>query len=85
MCTDETIDVLASLMSMFLFLSKFDVHIQDIFQYTIQFEGKSFSCPWDINRIYLSFYAFFHLLKYVFIIFLRVRHLTLHFFNKSHV
>ena len=31
---------------------------QDIFQYTIQMEGTSFSCPWDKKTFFLSFYAF---------------------------
>jgi len=31
--------------------------MQNIFQYTIQIKGKSFSCPWDREKVYLSFYA----------------------------
>jgi len=34
---------------------------QDILQYTIQYEGKSFSCPWDRKMIYISDHAFFNL------------------------
>jgi len=36
---------------------------QDIFQYTIQYEGISFSCPWDRKMIYLSDHAFFNFLN----------------------
>jgi len=56
---------------------------QNIFQYTIPYEGKSFSCLWDRTRIYLIFF-YFHLFKYVVIIFLRVRHSSSHFFTETH-
>jgi len=62
---------------------RYHVHKPGYFSIHHLIKGKSFSCPWDGTRIYLFSFIFFLSTKVI--ICLRDRHLTSHFFTKTHV
>jgi len=53
------------------------------FQYTIHYEGKSFSCPRTQKKDLPHISCIFHLFKYVVKIFFSAGHFASHFFSKT--